>query len=52
MNRQTKVITNTVLSLLGIPSLVLDMGAGEEGTGDLRVYYKGLSVELLTTADF
>jgi len=42
----------TVFSLLGIPSLVLDMGAGEEGTGNLKVHYKGLAVELLTTVDF
>lgn len=28
------------------------MGAGEEGTGDLKVHYSGLSAQLLTTVDF
>jgi len=28
------------------------MGAGEEGTGDLKVHYAGLSAEVLTTVDF
>jgi hypothetical protein len=28
------------------------MGAGEEGTGNLKVHYKGLSVQLATTVDF
>jgi hypothetical protein len=41
-----------VLSLLGIPSLVLDMGAGEEGTGNLKVHYSGLNAEVLTVVDF
>jgi hypothetical protein len=28
------------------------MGAGEEGTGNLRVHYRGLSAQLATTVDF
>jgi hypothetical protein len=28
------------------------MGAGEEGTGDLKVYYAGLSAQVATTVDF
>ncbi|MFY2560736.1 hypothetical protein ACN469_24240 [Corallococcus terminator] len=36
----------TLLSLLNT-ALVLDLGAGEEGTGDLRVHYQGLSLALL-----
>jgi FG-GAP repeat protein len=42
----------TVTSVLSIGSLVLDMGAGEEGTGDLKVHYGGLSAEVATTVDF
>ena len=42
----------TVTSALTIGSLTLDMGAGEEGTGDLKVHYAGLSAQLLTTVDF
>ena len=42
----------TVTSALSIGSLVLDLGAGEEGTGNLKVYYKGLSAQLATTVDF
>ncbi|MCE9673222.1 EGF domain-containing protein [Myxococcus stipitatus] len=41
----------TMLALLG-GSLVLDMGAGEEGTGPLRVYYQGLTVVLVATVEF
>ncbi|WP_328700921.1 FG-GAP-like repeat-containing protein [Corallococcus silvisoli] len=33
-------------------ALVLDLGQGEEGTGDLRVYYHGLSVVLVAQVDF
>ena len=28
------------------------MGAGEEGTGNLKVHYKGLSAQVATTVDF
>ncbi|HEY6400759.1 MAG TPA: hypothetical protein VI479_05090, partial [Blastocatellia bacterium] len=42
----------TITSVLSIGSLVLDMGAGEEGTGDLKVHYSGLSAEVATTVDF
>jgi hypothetical protein len=42
----------TVTSALSIGSLTLDMGAGEEGTGNLKVHYKGLSAQLATTVDF
>ena len=28
------------------------MGAGEEGTGNLKVHYRGLSAQLGTTVDF
>ncbi|WP_254613994.1 DUF4215 domain-containing protein [Myxococcus sp. CA056] len=41
----------TLLSLLNT-ALVLDLGQGEEGTGDLRVYYQGLSVALVAQVDF
>ncbi|MCP3170034.1 FG-GAP-like repeat-containing protein [Myxococcus qinghaiensis] len=43
-----------VATLLGLlnAALVLDLGAGEEGTGDLRVYYKGLSLALVAQVDF
>ncbi|MBU8897776.1 tandem-95 repeat protein [Corallococcus sp. M34] len=41
----------TMLGLLNT-ALVLDLGQGEEGTGDLRVYYQGLSVALVATVDF
>ncbi|QSQ17670.1 Ig-like domain-containing protein [Myxococcus landrumensis] len=41
----------TLLSLLN-SALVLDLGQGEEGTGDLRVYYQGLSLALVATVDF
>ena len=41
----------TMLALLG-GSLVLDMGAGEEGTGPLRIYYRGLTVTLVATVEF
>ncbi|NTX12804.1 VCBS repeat-containing protein [Myxococcus sp. CA056] len=41
----------TLLGLLNA-ALVLDLGAGEEGTGDLRVYYKGLSLALVAQVDF
>jgi hypothetical protein len=30
----------------------LDLGAGEEGTGNLKVHYRGLSAQLATTVDF
>ncbi|MDC0712643.1 hypothetical protein POL68_29540 [Stigmatella sp. ncwal1] len=41
-------------TVLGLPSasLVLDMGEGEEGTGDLRVYYSGVSIALVTQVEF
>jgi len=42
----------TVISALSIGSLTLDMGAGEEGTGNLKVHYRGLSAQVLTTVDF
>ncbi|AKF82896.1 EGF domain-containing protein [Myxococcus fulvus 124B02] len=41
----------TVLGLLNT-ALVLDLGQGEEGTGDLRVHYQGLTVGLVTQVDF
>jgi hypothetical protein len=41
----------TVLSVLG-SALVLDMGLGEEGTGDLTVYYSGLTTGINTSVDF
>nr|WP_240359390.1 Ig-like domain-containing protein [Pyxidicoccus trucidator] len=41
----------TLLGLLNT-ALVLDLGAGEEGTGDLRVYYQGLSLALVAQVDF
>lgn len=45
--------TANIVSLLGIGSLKLDMGLGEEGTGNLNVHYAGpLSAELITTVDF
>ncbi|WP_074953178.1 hypothetical protein [Myxococcus fulvus] len=40
-----------VLGLLG-GALVLDMGADEAGTGDLKVHYRGLVVSVLTWVDF
>ncbi|QDE70212.1 hypothetical protein BHS05_26180 [Myxococcus xanthus] len=33
-------------------SLLLDMGAGEEGTGPLRIYYRGLSLSVIAQVDF
>ncbi|MCP3105420.1 FG-GAP-like repeat-containing protein [Myxococcus sp. K15C18031901] len=41
-------------TLLGVlnTALVLDLGQGEEGTGDLRVYYQGLSLALVAQVDF
>ncbi|WP_244226955.1 Ig-like domain-containing protein [Corallococcus aberystwythensis] len=41
-------------TLLGLfnTALVLDLGQGEEGTGDLRVYYHGLSLALVAQVDF
>jgi hypothetical protein len=42
----------TGASVLTIGSLVLDLGEGEEGTGNLKVYYRGLSAQLATTVDF
>ncbi|RKH34070.1 tandem-95 repeat protein [Corallococcus praedator] len=41
----------TLLGLLNA-ALVLDLGQGEEGTGDLRVYYQGLSLALVAQVDF
>ncbi|MFY1831986.1 FG-GAP-like repeat-containing protein [Myxococcus fulvus] len=41
----------TLLSVLN-SALVLDLGAGEEGTGDLRVYYQGLTLALVAQVDF
>ncbi|TSC26504.1 tandem-95 repeat protein [Corallococcus sp. Z5C101001] len=41
----------TVLGLLNT-ALVLDLGQNEEGTGDLRVYYQGLSLALVAQVDF
>jgi|GEM_PF-5977382 len=41
----------TVLGLLNA-ALVLDLGQGEEGTGDLRVHYHGLSLALVAQVDF
>ncbi|MDC0710892.1 hypothetical protein POL68_20635 [Stigmatella sp. ncwal1] len=40
-----------VLGLLNT-ALVLDMGEGEEGTGDLSVYYSGVSIGVVTYVDF
>lgn len=39
------------LGLLG-GSLLLDMGEGEEGTGPLRIYYRGVSLSVLAQVDF
>ncbi|RJS23108.1 EGF domain-containing protein [Corallococcus sp. H22C18031201] len=41
----------TVLGLLNA-SLLLDMGAGEEGTGNLKVYYQGVALSVATQVDF
>ncbi|NTX07288.1 tandem-95 repeat protein [Myxococcus sp. CA040A] len=41
----------TLLGLLN-SALVLDLGQGEEGNGDLRVYYQGLSLALVAQVDF
>jgi hypothetical protein len=41
----------TILGLL-YASLVLDMGEGEEGLGDLRVYYSGVTIALVTQVEF
>ncbi|ATB50259.1 Ig-like domain-containing protein [Corallococcus macrosporus] len=41
----------TLLGLLNT-ALTLDLGQGEEGTGDLRVYYQGLSLALVAQVDF
>ena len=43
-----------VATVLGLrnPALVLDLGQGEEGTGDLRVHYRGLNVPLVAQVDF
>ncbi|RKG57616.1 DUF4215 domain-containing protein [Corallococcus sp. AB011P] len=41
----------TMLSLLN-SALDLDLGQGEEGTGDLRVYYQGLTLALVAQVDF
>ncbi|NRD49095.1 FG-GAP-like repeat-containing protein [Corallococcus exiguus] len=41
----------TMLSVLN-SALVLDLGQGEEGTGDLRVYYQGLTLALVAQVDF
>jgi len=41
----------TFLSLLG-GSLLLDMGQGEEGTGPLRIYYRGLSLAVVAQVEF
>ncbi len=41
----------TFLGLLG-GSLLLDMGRGEEGTGPLRVYYRGLSLAVIAQVEF
>ncbi|SEU34111.1 hypothetical protein [Stigmatella erecta] len=40
-----------MLGLLGT-SLVLDMGEGEEGTGELSVYSSGVSIGVVTSVDF
>jgi hypothetical protein len=40
-----------MMGLLGT-SLVLDMGEGEEGTGELSVYYTGVSIGVVTYVDF
>ncbi|MFL5801207.1 MAG: MBG domain-containing protein, partial [Roseiflexaceae bacterium] len=42
----------TVVSGLSNNTLVLDMGQGEDGTGNLIVYYGGLALGLATTVDF
>ncbi|CAM4261537.1 FG-GAP-like repeat-containing protein [Corallococcus exiguus] len=41
----------TMLSVLN-SALALDLGQGEEGTGDLRVYYQGLTLALVAQVDF
>ncbi|ADO75670.1 conserved uncharacterized protein [Stigmatella aurantiaca DW4/3-1] len=42
---------STVVGVLN-SALVLDMGEGEEGTGDLKVYYQGLGLGVITQVDF
>ncbi|MBJ6761693.1 DUF4215 domain-containing protein [Myxococcaceae bacterium JPH2] len=44
-------LTATVVGLLNT-ALVLDMGAGEEGNGNLKIYYNGLNVAVLAQVDF
>ncbi|WP_426748574.1 EGF domain-containing protein [Myxococcus faecalis] len=43
--------TANFLSLLG-GALTLDMGQGEEGTGPLRIYYRGLSLGVVVQVEF
>ncbi|WP_084668060.1 EGF domain-containing protein [Myxococcus stipitatus] len=43
--------TANFLGLLG-GSLLLDMGAGEEGNGPLRIYYRGLSLSVVAEVEF
>ncbi|NTX55568.1 EGF domain-containing protein [Myxococcus sp. CA039A] len=43
--------TASFLGLLGA-SLTLDMGAGEEGTGPLRIYYRGLNLAVIAQVEF
>ncbi|NBD13085.1 EGF domain-containing protein [Corallococcus silvisoli] len=43
--------TANFLAVLG-GALTLDMGAGEEGTGPLRIYYRGLSLAVVAQVDF
>ncbi|AKF80361.1 EGF domain-containing protein [Myxococcus fulvus 124B02] len=42
---------STMVGLLN-STLELDLGQGEEGTGDLRVYYQGLTLALVAQVDF
>ncbi|WP_284667983.1 hypothetical protein [Myxococcus sp. SDU36] len=41
----------TFLGLLG-DALLLNMGEGEEGTGPLRIYFRGLLVAVIAQVDF
>ncbi|WP_240357139.1 DUF4215 domain-containing protein [Myxococcus eversor] len=53
-NRALGAPDGQVATMLGLlnSALVLDLGAGEEGTGDLRVHYRGLNVALVAQVDF
>lgn len=41
----------TVVGIVG-QNLTLDLGAGEEGDGNLKVYYSGLTVGVIANVEF